>query len=317
MARVLIVEDLWRPLPDWFQEQYEVSYDPAMYKDPTQIYQHKLTAKALIIRNQTQVDADFLDQLPQLQVIGRLGVGLDNVDLSACKERRIDVISARGFNANAVAEYVLAAMFERARFLRTCDARTKQGLWQREQGVGSELSGKTLGLIGVGDIGQRVALRARALAMDVLACDPLLMDSHLLFQDGVAKLVEMEHLLRHSDFISIHVPLLPTTRHLIATAQLDLMKDDVTLINTARGGIVDETALLNSLCQSPERFAVLDVREQEPPLATSALNGLTNVLLTPHIAGVTRESSRRVADFILRQVSQKLQGLPFQGGVGF
>ena len=311
--KVLITEDLWWPLPDWFQIAHNVTYEPDLYTDPMNLVAEGSSVQALIVRNRTVVSRALLEQFPDLEVVGRLGVGLDNIDLTACKDRGISVITARGFNANAVAEYVFAAMFERARFLRTSDTSIKQGIWNRKMGTGLELSGKTLGLIGVGDIGQRVALRANAMAMNVLAYDPFLLDSNLLLQDRMIKRVELDEVFRSSDYISIHVPLLPTTLHLISDRELQLMKEDVVLINTSRGGIIDEGALLTSLRMHPNRLAVLDVREQEPPSATDELTQLKNVLLTPHIAGITRESSEAVAEFILRQVDKKLMGESVQG----
>jgi len=311
--KILITEDLWGPLPDWFQVAYNVTYDPDLYANPAKMATYSASVQALVVRNKTVVSESLLEQFPNLKIVGRLGVGLDNIDLTACKERDINVIAARGFNANAVAEYVFAAMFEHARFLRASDASIKLGVWDRRLGTGIELNGKTLGLIGVGDIGQRVALRANAMAMNVLAFDPFLLDSNMLLQDCIVKRVELEELFRRSDYISIHVPLMPTTLHLISDRELKLMKEDVVLINTSRGGIVDEVALLTSLRMHPNRLVVLDVREQEPPNPTDELTQLENILLSPHIAGITRESSKQVTAFILQQIDNKLKGESVQG----
>lgn len=313
---VLITEDLWWPLPEDFIRTYEVEYNPLLHQDVDGMYRLGETVEALVVRNKTQVNTALLAHFPRLRVVGRLGVGLDNIDVDACKSRGVTVIAARGFNANAVAEYVFAAMFERARFLRESDKVTKQGNWDRRQATGYELSGKTLGLIGSGDIGQRVALRARAMAMRVLAYDPFLLESNMLVQDSMVELVGLEDVLQKSDYISIHVPLLPSTHHLIGHKELEMMKEDALIINTARGGIIDEAALREGLQAYPRRFAVLDVREQEPPQADDQLFGLQNVLLTPHIAGITHESSRGVAQFILQQVDNKLQSRRCQGVVG-
>lgn len=313
--KVLITEDLWWTIPEDFKRTYNVIYDANLYLDTEKIRTYGSNTDAIIVRNKTRVNQELLDQFPSLKVVGRLGVGLDNIHLEACKSKGVTVVAARGFNANAVAEYVFASMFERARFLRESDGVTKKGIWDRRRATGTELGGKTLGLIGVGDIGQRVAIRARAMAMEVLAYDPFLLDSNMLLQDGVVKRVEAEQLFRDSDYISIHVPLLPATHHLISGHELELMKSNVVIINTSRGGIIDERALAASLREHPDRYAVLDVREQEPPQTDDELFAMSNVLLTPHVAGITHESSRGVAEFILQQVDNKLQGRLCQGVV--
>ena len=162
-------------------------------------------------------------------------------------------------------------------------------------GTGLELSGKTLGLIGVGDIGQRVALRANAMAMNVLAYDPFLLDSNLLLQDRMIKRVELDEVFRSSDYISIHVPLLPTTLHLISDRELQLMKEDVVLINTSRGGIIDEAALEKALKEGKVAGCALDVFEQEPIPPGNELLSMKNVILTPHTAALTEECVNRMA----------------------
>lgn len=294
---------MWWPLPEWFREKYQVIQQPVSAAGST------VTTRALIVRNQTQVHRELLEQFPALEVIGRLGVGLDNIDLTACRDRGVAVVTARGANANAVAEYVMAAMFQRARFLIQCDQAVRAGVWDRQAATGSEIGGKTLGLIGVGDIGQRVALRAGAMGMRVVAFDPFLLPSSLAVQDLGVESVSMTELLQQSDFLSLHLPLTTETRHLIGARELQLMKPTATLINTARGHIIQETALVEHLVTHPHFFAVLDVRDQEPPsLAEDPLHRLANVLCTPHIAGITRESAQRVAESVLADVDRILTG---------
>ncbi|MCF8565308.1 hydroxyacid dehydrogenase [Alicyclobacillus tolerans] len=313
--KIAIAEDLWMPVPKWLQLNHHVVYNQRLFEDQAALATAAQDAHALIVRNKTKVDAQLLKRLTKLQVVGRLGVGLDNIHLPTCRERGITVIAARGFNANSVVEYVMASMFHHARFLSRCDRLTKGGLWNRELATGREIGGKTLGLIGVGDIGQRVAMRAKAMGMHVLAYDPVLLRSHMLVQDFDVQLVNLKKLCEESDYVSIHVPLLPETRHLIGESELNAMKETTVIINTSRGGIVDEKALLDSLQQWPQRFAVLDVREVEPPAPNDAFRQLENVLLTPHIAGITHESSKRVSEFVLEEVDKKLRKLPFQGAV--
>lgn len=310
---IVITEDLWWPLPHWLTSKYDVVYNRELYKSPSQLTDVARFARALVIRNKTKVDEKLLSALPNLSVVGRLGVGLDNMDLKACHRHNVTVVAARGCNANAVAEYVIAGMFDHARFLRRSDARVREGEWNRHAAMGREISGKTLGLIGVGDIGQRVATRARALGLRVLACDPFLLPSHMLVQDFDVNLTDLEEVCRLSDYISVHVPLTPVTKHLISAGEMKWMKDGAVLINTARGGIIDEAALLESLRAYPKRAAILDVRESEPPAPDDALRLLPNVLLTPHIAGITHESSQRVAEFVLGEVDHALSGYAVQG----
>lgn len=216
------------------------------------------------------------------------------------------MVSARGCNANAVAEYVIACMFQHARFLGECDQHTRNGAWARQKCMGRELNGRTLGLIGVGDIGQRVALRAKSLGLKVVAYDPFVLKSNILVQDFDVELAALQQVCQMSDYISVHVPLTPKTHYLIGETELAVMKEDAVLINTSRGGIIDEGALFTYLKKWPKRFAFLDVRETEPPASDDPFNLLTNVILTPHIAGITHESSQRVAELVLEDINRVL-----------
>jgi D-3-phosphoglycerate dehydrogenase len=312
---IVIAEDLWCPLPDWFTQHYEVVHDTSLALDREKLLHVAAGAQGLVVRNKTCVDRELLERLPHLQVVGRLGVGLDNIDVAACRERGMTVVAAKGCNAGAVAEYVLAGLFQHARFLSRCDEMTNQGIWHRQVCMGAELRVKTLGLVGVGDIGQRVAMRAQALGLLVVAYDPYLLPTHVLVQDGGVQLLSLHEVCQRADYLSLHVPLTPATRHLIGAREFGVMKESAVLINTARGGIVDEAALLQSLVQRPRRFAILDVREQEPPGAQDPFTTLDNVLLTPHIAGITQESSQRVADMVLGDVDRVLRGGTALGSV--
>ncbi|MBL0385177.1 hydroxyacid dehydrogenase [Tumebacillus sp. ITR2] len=304
---VVIAEDLLGPVPEWFWKKWAVHYDPTLVQDRERLMEACAKAKALVVRNRTQVDRALLERLPDLQVVGRLGVGIENLDLAALREREVAVVIARGGNANAVAEFVIAAMFEQARFLGRLGVQTKQGLWDRGSGIGQELSGKTLGLIGLGDIGQRVASRARVLGMEVVAYDPLLHPTHLAVQDGGVQRATLAEVCAWADYLSLHVPLTAETRHMIGAEELALMKPRAVLINTARGAIVDESALVRSLRDNPQRFAILDVREQEPPEKPDPLAALPNVLLTPHIAGITEESQAQISQMVLGDVDRELE----------
>ncbi|WP_054968530.1 hydroxyacid dehydrogenase [Alicyclobacillus ferrooxydans] len=313
--KVVISEDLWWDVPHSFSHAYEVTYDPSLVDDPTRLHAIGKDAKALVVRNRTRVDGNLLTQFPELKVVGRLGVGLDNIDLPACQARDVRVVAARGCNAISVAEYVIACLFHHARFLHTSDIAVRGGVWNRAEATGFELFGKTLGLVGVGDIGQRVATRAKALGLHVIAYDPFVLPTSALAQDVGVELVDLETLLRQSHYVSVHVPLTPATRYILGPTQLVLMRDDAVLINTSRGGTVDEGALAEVLVRSPYRSAYLDVREAEPPDADDPLVRLPNVIVTPHVAGITKESSQRVAEFVLKQVDTVLQGFTAQGMV--
>ncbi|BCJ85602.1 hydroxyacid dehydrogenase [Effusibacillus dendaii] len=305
---IVITEDVWWPIPDWITSKYEVLQDFTLWSNPEHIVSVGANADALVVRNRTKVDRLLLESLPRLRVVGRLGVGLDNIDLQACRDLGIVVVAAKGCNANAVAEYVIACMFQHARFLSVCDSCTRTGVWDRQKCMGRELNGKTLGLIGVGDIGQRVAVRARALGLRVIAYDPFLLKSHMLVQDFAVELTRLQLVCQMSDYISVHVPLTATTRHLITENELALCKKDAVLINTSRGGIINENALFTHLTKQPESFAFLDVREKEPSAADDPFLLLPNLFLTPHIAGITHESSQRVAELVLDDIDRVLSG---------
>jgi len=264
-------------------------------------------ADALVVRNRTQVNRALLAGARKLRVVGRLGVGLDNIDVAACAERGIVVIPATGANALAVAEYVIATALLLVRGVYASTAEVAAGAWPRARlSNGREIAGKTLGVVGFGDIGRRVAWLARGLGMRVVAHDPALAATDRVWaEEGVACLA-LDELLTTADIVTLHVPLAPTTRHLIDAARLASMKPDAVLINTARGGVVDETALAAALHGGRLGGAALDVFEREPLAAKSALDGCQNLVLTPHIAGLTRESNARVSALVADRVAAAL-----------
>jgi (S)-sulfolactate dehydrogenase len=280
----------------------DVLYDPTLVDNPTALAAVLRDARALIVRNRTQVRGALLENAPRLEAVGRLGVGLDNIDLPACKDRDIAVFPATGANDVSVAEYVITAMLVllRRAWFATPDVVT--GRWPRMTTIGREVSGKTLGLIGLGGIARETAVRARALGMSVIAYDPLLPVDHAAWQ--LARAVGFETLLAESDVISLHVPLTPATRNMIGTAQLALLRPGSVLINAARGGVIDEVALIEALRSGRLGGAALDVFEHEPLDATrgAVFANLPNLLLTPHIAGVTEESNVRVSEVTARAV---------------
>ena len=282
---------------------YPTVYDPGLVDRSADLQGRLEAARALIVRNRTRVTGDLLAAAPKLEVVGRLGVGLDNIDLAACEARGVAVHPARGANADAVAEYVMAVALQllRGRAFFATDA-VRDGGWPRAACQGREMAGRCLGLLGYGDIAQRSARRARALGMEILAHDPLLETA-----EG-ARLMPFAELLTAADVLSLHVPLAETTRGLFDAAALARMKPDAILINTARGGIVDETALAEALKVGRLGGAALDVFATEPleGAAAAVFQGVPNLILTPHIAGVTDESNERVSGMIADAVLEAL-----------
>jgi (S)-sulfolactate dehydrogenase len=284
----------------------DVLYDPKLVDNPAALHAALGEARALIVRNRTQVRGALLEAAPKLEAVGRLGVGLDNIDLAACKARDIAVFPATGANDVSVAEYVVTAMLVLLRRAWFATPEVVAGRWPRMTTIGREVSGKTLGLIGLGGIARETAVRARALGMTIVAFDPLLPTDHPAWQ--LARAVDFETLLAQSDVVSLHVPLTPATRNMIGAAQLAALRPGSVLINAARGGVVDEGALVEALRSGQLGGAALDVFEHEPLDATrgAVFADLPNLLLTPHIAGVTEESNVRVSEVTARAVLEHL-----------
>ena len=285
----------------------DVLYDPQLVDRPDDLLQAVRGARALIVRNRTQVRGGLLEAASKLEVVGRLGVGLDNIDVAACAARGIAVHPATGANDLSVAEYVITAMLVLLRGAWFATPEVIAGKWPRMTTIGRELAGKTLGLIGLGSIARETASRARALGMQVAAFDPLLPTDHPAWQ--LAAPATIEELLFRADVLSLHVPLTPATRRMIGAPQLSAMRRGSLLINAARGGVVDEEAVIEALRSGQLAGAALDVFESEPLDAAggSRFAGVPNLLLTPHIAGVTEESNVRVSDVTARRVLATLE----------
>lgn len=286
---------------------HEVLYDPGLVDQPTALADALSGATAWIVRNRTQVRGDLLAAAGALKVVGRLGVGLDNIDLDACADRGITVIPATGANATAVAEYVIAALFTLLRPASLASDQTVAGAWPRNALIGREVSGKVLGLIGFGSIARKVADRAAALGLSVIGADAHLSRDDPSWQVHHARPVDMDTVLETADAVSLHVPLTETTHHLIDADALARMKPNAVLINTARGGVVDDTALAAALHAEQLAGAAVDVFETEPLPADSPFAGCPNIIATPHIAGVTIESNQRVSAVIADKVRAALR----------
>ncbi len=286
---------------------FTVLHEASLVDRPAALQDALSGAKALIVRNRTQVTADLLSHAPKLRVVGRLGVGLDNIDLATCAARGIAVCPATGANAIAVAEYVVGMTLRLLRWQAYgATARVLSGDWPRNDCIGGDANGRMMGLLGFGAIAQAVAIRAKALGMAVAAYDPYVEPGNAAWQ-GVVNL-DLPALLAQADVLSLHVPLNDSTRHMIDAAAMQGMKDTAILINTARGGIVDERALATALTDGGLAGAALDVFETEPVSAESAahLRDAPRLILTPHIAGVTGESNVLVSQVTADNVRRAL-----------
>ncbi|MFT4078113.1 hydroxyacid dehydrogenase [Rhodomicrobium sp.] len=289
----------------------EVVYDPELVDKRDALFAEVADADALIVRNRTQVKGALLDAAARLKCIGRLGVGLDNIDTAACKARGIAVYPASGANDISVAEYVIAAALLLMRGAFGASAELAKGGWPRQALMnGGEVYGKRLGLVGFGAIARHVARRAAALGMTVAAHDPFVANDDAAWtQDfGRVEPLGLDALLAASDILSLHVPLTDATRGLIDERALGRMKPGAILINTARGGVADERALARALREGRLGGAALDVFDAEPfPQGyAERFEGLPNLVLTPHIAGLTAEANRRVSELTVANVRRHL-----------
>lgn len=302
MSEIVISEFMDQVAIDTVLSGRDVLYDPKLADDKDRLYAALADCRALIVRNRTQVRGPLLKSAPRLKVVGRLGVGLDNIDVDACAARNVIVRPASGANDLSVAEYVITAALLLRRRAWYATSRVAAGEWPRMELIGGELSGAQLGLIGCGAIAQLTASKAAALGMKVAGFDPFLPDDHGVWAK-VARL-SFEDILSSSDVVSLHTPLTTQTRRMLDATALRRMRPGAILINAARGGIVDEGALAAALSSGQLAGAALDVFETEPLSAAAAavFRGIPNLILTPHIAGVTAESNVRVSDVTARAV---------------
>lgn len=288
---------------------FDVLYDPQLVDRPDALATALADCRGLIVRNRTQVRPPLLAQAPRLRVLGRLGVGLDNIDLGACAARAIPVLPAAGTNDETVAEYVFGAMLAMLRngaFHATEDVLA--GKWPRTRVIGRDALGLTIGLVGFGLIARRVAARARAFGMRVLASDPFVAgDDPAWAELGVGRR-EFTAMIAEVDVLSVHVPLTPATRGLVGASALAAMRPGGYVINTARGGVVDEAALAQALRSGHLAGATLDVVESEPLPAGSLFVGVPNLILSPHVAGVTRDANLRASLLTAENVRCVLEG---------
>lgn len=308
--KILVTELMWEDGRDWLQEKgYHVDYDMELSRKRDELLRLLPSYDALIVRNETKVDTDFLEAAENTRVIGRLGVGLDNIDLEGARSRNIPVVAARNANATSVAEYVMAAMLDSSRLLREADEDVWKGNWNRTFFTGYELHNRTLGLIGMGEIAHRVAKRALAFGMHVIGYDPFVAPfDHVVQETGMQQVENVEELLRNSDVVSVHVPKTKATEYLLNKDSFSIMKSNALVINSARGGIVHEQDLAEAVRAGHIKGAYLDVLEKEPVEQDSALSRVEGIRLTPHIAGLTMEAQSRTAMMIAEEVDRILYG---------
>jgi len=308
MTDIVITEFMDEAAVAALKARYSVHHDPDLFAKPEELARLVADVPALIVRNQTQVRGAVLAGAKNLKVVGRLGVGLDNIDMDACSARGIQVFPATGANSLSVVEYVIGTAMTLLRGAYFANAAMIAGEFPKTRLIGREIAGKRMGLVGFGAIARDVARHAKALGMTIAAYDPYVPTEDAVWQ-GIEKL-ELDALLSTSDVISIHLPLTPETRGAIDEAAFARVKPDAILINAARGGIMDEAAMVAALKGGRLGGAALDVFEQEPLKADGAklFAGTPNLILTPHIAGNTVESNGRVSGLVAERVMAALEG---------
>ncbi|WP_053363465.1 hydroxyacid dehydrogenase [Bacillus sp. FJAT-27251] len=306
--KILISEFLPQSGINHLRNIADVEFLPDLWKSKGGLIEKVRDADALIIRNQTVVDQNVLYAGKNLKVIGRLGTGLDNIDLFTVNQKNIKVVSAKNANAISVAEYVMTAILTSSRNILEAGGDVKKGNWNRNLFTGNEVFCKTLGLIGTGEIGHRLAKRALAFGMKVMGYDPYVRHLDYPFvETGIMK-ADFEKVLRESDFISIHIPLTSETHYLFSTKEFKSMKKNAVIINTSRGGIIDEAALFEAVTSGLIAGAYLDVLENEPITRDHFLLKNNNISITPHIAGLTEESQERISTIISNEIIKVLNG---------
>jgi D-3-phosphoglycerate dehydrogenase len=267
---------------------------------------------ALVVRSQTDVSAELIEAGKKLQVIARAGVGIDNVDVEAATRCGIVVVNAPTGNTISAAEHTVALMLALARHIPQANASLKSGVWKRSHFMGTEVRDKTLGILGLGSVGSEVARRARGLEMKLIACDPFISVDHA--RNLQVELVSLEQLLKEADFITLHLPLTGTTKGLIGEKELTMVKSRVHIINTARGGLIDEAALVKAIEEKRVAGAAVDVFPKEPT-TSSILFECDNVIVTPHLGASTAEAQTMVAKDVAVQVVDVLNGQPVKYAV--
>ena len=283
----------------------KVTYEPEI--TPEQIAEKIGTFEVVVVRSRTKMTRELVEKADKCQIIARVGVGLDNIDQEAAKEKNIKVINAVEGAITAVAELVIGLMLSMAREIPRADREIRNGNWIKKELMGTELKGKYLGIVGLGNIGKRLGRLARALNMNIIGYDVTPIDDEFSKEVGLMK-ADLDTLLSSADYVSFHVPLLDSTRHMINAEKLKMMKNTARIINTARGGVIDEEALYNSLKDGSLAGAALDVFEVEPATGNKLIT-LPNFIATPHMGAQTKEAQLLAANIIAEKIIQILRGV--------
>jgi len=283
----------------------KVTYEPEI--TPEQIAEKIGNFQVVVVRGRTKLSRELIEKADKCKIIARVGVGLDNIDQEAAKEKNIRVINAVEGATTAVAELVIGLMLSMAREIPRADREIRNGNWIKKELMGSELKGKYLGIIGLGNIGKRLGRLARALNMNIIGYDVIPIDDEFSKEVGLMK-ADLGTLLSSADYVSLHVPLLDSTHHMINAEKLKLMKNTARIINTSRGGVIDEEALYNSLKEGNIAGAALDVFEVEPATG-NRLTTLPNFIATPHMGAQTKEAQLLAANIIAEKIIQVLRGV--------
>jgi len=283
----------------------KVTYEPEI--TPEQIAEKIGNFQVVVVRGRTKLSRELIEKADKCKIIARVGVGLDNIDEEAAKEKNIRVINAVEGATTAVAELVIGLMLSMAREIPRADREIRNGNWIKKELMGSELKGKYLGIVGLGNIGKRLGRLARALNMNIIGYDVVPIDDEFSKEVGLMK-ADLDTLLTSADYVSFHVPLLDSTRHMINAEKLKMMKNTARIINTSRGGVIDEEALYNSLKDGSLAGAALDVFEVEPATENKLIT-LPNFIATPHIGAQTKEAQLLAANIIAEKIIQILRGV--------
>ncbi|MSP67408.1 MAG: hydroxyacid dehydrogenase [Alphaproteobacteria bacterium] len=306
MADIVITEFMNIESVDALKAEFDTRYDPNLVDQPDALAKLLPGCRAIIVRNRTQVRPSLLAQAPKLLVVGRLGVGLDNIDMKACADRKVVVVPATGANDLAVAEFVIGGMLALLKCAYTATESVVRGEWPRTRIVGREAAARTLGIVGFGAIGRQIAPRAKAFGMTVIAYDPYLKVGDPVWSAQGVGQATLDELIGAADVITLHTPLTPETRHLMNAARIARMRRGAILINAARGGVVDEAAVIAALRSGHLGGALLDTFEKEPVTKDNPFAGVPNLILTPHLAGLTEEASLRTGILISGRVREVL-----------
>jgi len=283
----------------------KVTYEPEI--TPEQIAEKIGNFEVVVVRSRTKMTRELVAKADKCKIIARVGIGLDNIDQEAAKEKNIRVINAVEGAITAVAELVIGLMISMAREIPRADREIRNGNWIKKELMGSELKGKYLGIVGLGNIGKRLGRLARALNMNIIGYDVVPIDDEFSKEVGLMK-ADLDTLLSSADYVSFHVPLLDSTRHMINAEKLKMMKNTARIINTSRGGVIDEEALYNSLKDGSLAGAALDVFEVEPATENKLIT-LPNFIATPHTGAQTKEAQLLAANIIAEKIIQILRGV--------